>query len=240
MSDSVTTSVEVAVAPDVAFDVFTREIDAWYRVDPDTLPDITRTAAIRLEPHVGGRLLDVHDIATGAGREMGRVTAWEPARRLAFSDNEGTEVEVSFEPCGAGTRVTLTHRGLDRLTIGRAAQLRRCGWAALTPFYTATTLRPPRDRWPWPLDLSRSPMRLSGAVCGWRSRSREANPRSGSGQGSCPPRHSSFTGVPKTGSWDAGCHRGGSMGRSATGWWDSSLLGSWSPASTAPSSRART
>ena len=131
MSDSVTVSVEVAVSPDVAFDVFTRDIDAWYRVDPDTLPDLTRTAAIRFEPRVGGRLLDVHDLDTGEGREIGRVTAREPGRRLTLTDNEGTEVEVTFQPDGGGTRVTLTHRGLDRLA-GRPA---RPGWTALAPFY---------------------------------------------------------------------------------------------------------
>ncbi len=135
MSDSVTVSVEVAVSPDVAFDVFTREIDSWYRVNPDALPDITRTAAIRFDAHVGGRLVDVHDLATGEGREIGRVTAWERGRRLAFTDNEGTEIEVSFEPRGAGTHVVLTHRGLDRLAPHRAAELRRSGWAALAPVY---------------------------------------------------------------------------------------------------------
>lgn len=131
MSDSVTVSVEVAVSPEVAFDVFTRDIDAWYRVDPDTLPDITRTAAIRFEPRVGGRLLDVHDLDTGEGREIGRVTAWEPGRSLVLTDNEGTEVEVTFQPDGGGTRVTLTHRGLDRLADPRA----RPDWTALAPFY---------------------------------------------------------------------------------------------------------
>jgi len=34
--DSVTASVEVAVSPDLAFDVFTREIDSWYRLDSNT------------------------------------------------------------------------------------------------------------------------------------------------------------------------------------------------------------
>jgi hypothetical protein len=135
VSDSVTRSVEVAVSPDVAFDVFTREIDAWYRVDRDTLPDITRTAAIRFEPHLGGRLLDVHDLATGEGRELGRVTVWEPGSRLVFVDNEGTEIEVTFERRGAGTRVTLTHRGLDRLAPRRARALRRSGWPSLAPLY---------------------------------------------------------------------------------------------------------
>lgn len=96
MSDAITTSVEVAVAPVAAFEVFTRDIDAWYRVDANTLPDITRAGAIRFEPYLGGRLLDnVHDLATGTGRELGRITTWEPGRRLAFTDNEGTRSRSS-------------------------------------------------------------------------------------------------------------------------------------------------
>ncbi len=125
----------MAVSPAGAFDVFTREIDAWYRVDSDTLPDITRTAAIRFEPHLGGRLLDVHDLATGEGRELGQITVWEPGARLVFVDNEATEVQVTFQRHGAGTRVTLTHRGLDRLAPGRARALRRSGWPNLAPIY---------------------------------------------------------------------------------------------------------
>jgi len=135
----------VAVSPDVAFDVFTREIDAWYRVDRDTRPDITRTAAIRFESHLGGRLLDVHDLATGEGRELGQITVWEPGSRLVFVDNEGTEVEVTFERHGAGTRVTVTHRGLDRLAPLRARALRRSGWPSLAPIYrdhVAPNVRP--------------------------------------------------------------------------------------------------
>jgi uncharacterized glyoxalase superfamily protein PhnB len=36
------------------------------------------TARVRFEPGVGGRLVEVCDTSTGEGREMARVTVWEP------------------------------------------------------------------------------------------------------------------------------------------------------------------
>ena len=132
---SVSVSVDVEVAPDAAFEVFTAEIDQWYVIDKHTMPDVTRTVAIRFEPHVGGRLLDVHDARTGEGREMGRVTAWEPGRRLIFVDGRGTEVEVTFATHGAGTRVTLEHRGLDRVPPAEREHVGRYGWRLLLDWY---------------------------------------------------------------------------------------------------------
>lgn len=77
---SISTSVDVELDPEVAFEVFVDEIDAWYRVDRFTVVDFTRTVAIRFEPHVGGRLMDVHDSESGEGREMGRITVWDAGR----------------------------------------------------------------------------------------------------------------------------------------------------------------
>jgi hypothetical protein len=129
-------SVEVEVDPATAFAVFTDEIDAWYKKDRHTLADHTRTVALRFEPHVGGRLLDVYDATTGEGREMGRVTAWEPGRRLVFVDQRDTEVEVTFEPVERDvTRVTLEHRGLERLHAAEAETHARYGWRLLVPWY---------------------------------------------------------------------------------------------------------
>lgn len=132
---SVSASVDVDVDPDTAFEVFTAEIDAWYLIDRHTVPDVTRTVAIRLEPFVGGRLLDVHDPGTGEGREMGRVTAWHPGHRLIFVDNRETEVEVRFEPLGVRTRVTVEQRGLDRLPPDEREHVRRFGWHLLLTWY---------------------------------------------------------------------------------------------------------
>ena len=70
---------------------------------------------------------------------------WEPPRRLVylwhlrFDRADATEVEVSFEPAGDGTAVTIVHRGWERL--GAAAEERRehneRGWAGVLEHYRA-------------------------------------------------------------------------------------------------------
>jgi uncharacterized protein YndB with AHSA1/START domain len=139
---SVTASVEVAVDPTTAFEVFTQDIDAWYKRGPHSFKDPRRAVGVRFEPGVGGRLLEVHDAATGEGIEWGRVLVWEPGARLVFSDLLSsappaplTEVEVRFASVDGGTRVTLEHRGLDRLPPEVAAQKREHGWIILLGWF---------------------------------------------------------------------------------------------------------
>lgn len=136
VQDAVVATVDVGVDADSAFEIFTDQIDAWYVRNPYTFSDPDRAVAIRFEPRVGGRLIEVYDAATGEGREMARVQAWEPGRRLVFTDERDTSVEVTFERIGpAATRVRLEHRGLARLAQDLAAQLRRYGWALLLTWY---------------------------------------------------------------------------------------------------------
>jgi hypothetical protein len=132
---SISTSVDVELDPETAFEVFVEEIDVWYRVERFTVADFSRTVAIRFEPHVGGRFLDVYDSESGEGREMGRITLWDPGRRFAFTDNRHTEVEVTFTPTEQGTRVTLEHRGLEHLTPEERKHVRRFGWGLLLFWY---------------------------------------------------------------------------------------------------------
>jgi hypothetical protein len=40
---------------------------------------------VRIEPGVGGRLIEVYDLDTGAGCEAGRVSIWEPGHRLGLT-----------------------------------------------------------------------------------------------------------------------------------------------------------
>ena len=139
---SVTAAVDVAVDPTTAFEVFTEEIDAWYQRGPHSWRFPDRAVGIRCEPGVGGRLLEVHDEATGEGFAFGRITVWEPGARLVFADltssappDPVTEVEVRFEPAAGGTRVTLEHRGLDVLPPEVAAQKRKYGWQTILRWY---------------------------------------------------------------------------------------------------------
>ena len=95
------------------------------------------------EPRAGGRIYE--RAPDGAEHEWGRVTAWEPPRRLAYSWHlrqdraDATDVEVTFSAAPEGTAVAIVHRGWERLGAkGPAARERNTrGWAGLLPHYVA-------------------------------------------------------------------------------------------------------
>ena len=132
---SVRVSIYVDVDPDTAFEVFTDEIDAWYHRGPHTFFDTERCVGIRFEPFVGGRLIEVYDRETGEGRAMARVEVWEPGKRLVFVDSRNTEADVTFEANDGGTRVTLEHRGLERLAPQAAEHHAQFGWRLVFAWY---------------------------------------------------------------------------------------------------------
>ncbi|HEX9995074.1 MAG TPA: VOC family protein [Acidimicrobiales bacterium] len=179
---AVTVTVEVGVDPAEAFRVFTEEIDRWYVRGPYSWMDADRAVGIRFEPGVGGRLLEVHDEATGDGFAFGRVLAWEPGRRLVFADlvsgptpgeppDPPTEVEVRFDPSPAGTLVTVEHRGLDRLPPAVADQKREHGWATVARWFADGLHAPaPVELGYLTLDLpdTERGRAFYGALFGWR------------------------------------------------------------------------
>jgi len=139
-----TATVEVPCDPRTAFDVFTAGIGAWWKRGTRYWNDPARAQEIRFEPRVGGRLLEVHDLETGEGFEIGRVLVWEPGTRLVFTwrqddwaPAEFTEVEVRFEPAGRDTRVTVEHSGWDRVPAAGPgiADGYGHGWAELLGYY---------------------------------------------------------------------------------------------------------
>lgn len=116
---SITSEVEVAVDPDTAFAAFTEELDLWWVRGPINHHAGGRVLAMRCEPGVGGRLLEVYDDRTGDALELGRITTWEPGRRLAWSSSlDDVRTDVRFERTETGTLVRVVARipvgGQDR------------------------------------------------------------------------------------------------------------------------------
>ena len=106
---SASAAVTVAVEPLSAFTAFTDEIDSWWVRGPINFFDSGRAVAMRIEPGVGGRVLEVYDDASGDALELGRITVWEPGVQLAYrSLVDDTEVDVRFEAVDDGTRVRVT------------------------------------------------------------------------------------------------------------------------------------
>jgi uncharacterized protein YndB with AHSA1/START domain len=137
-ADRIRVTTVVAADPAAAFDLFTAEVDAWWRRGPRFRHGLGRPSAMRFEGGEGGRLLEVYTDEAGGAFEVGRVLSWKPADRLVFewranSFEPGlvTEVEVRFEAEGSGTRVTVEHRGWDRVPLDHAS---RHGYGASNAF----------------------------------------------------------------------------------------------------------
>jgi len=115
----ISSEVEIAADPGVAFEAFTAELDLWWVRGPINFHDSARTIEMRCEPGVGGRLLEVYDEAAGDVLELARITAWEPGTRLAWQSSlDDVETEIRFDPSAGGTTVSVVARipadGLDR------------------------------------------------------------------------------------------------------------------------------
>ena len=116
----VQTFVKVAIAD--AFEVFTLEIDQWWRRGRAYRIGGKHPGTLHLEPQLGGRIFEQYGEGGTALHEIGTITEWAPPAHFAFiwrginfAPGQSTLVEVWFEEASGGTRVTLEH----------------CGWAAL-------------------------------------------------------------------------------------------------------------
>lgn len=113
----------VAVPPAVAFEVFTNEIDLWWKRGPKFRHSGRHVGKLCFEPGAGGRLFETFTVdGTPHTFEAGRILAWEPPAKLAFewrnanfAPHEKTEVEVRFDAAPGGTQVSVEHRGWGAL-----------------------------------------------------------------------------------------------------------------------------
>jgi uncharacterized glyoxalase superfamily protein PhnB len=118
-SRSVSSTVEVAADPATAFTVFTEELDCWWIQGPINFYDTTKAYGMRVEPGVGGRIVEVYEPEAGEGLEIARITAWEPGERLAWQSSvDDVEIDVRFTASGSGTVVrveaTIPAGGADK------------------------------------------------------------------------------------------------------------------------------
>ena len=119
--DRVSASVFVDAPPDIAFEVFTDQIDRWWRHGLKFRDGARGLSVLHLEPRLGGRLFETiasPDSDATHVLQTGTVTAWNPPHALEiewrggnFAPHEKTTVSVAFEPRRDGTQVTLVHSG---------------------------------------------------------------------------------------------------------------------------------
>lgn len=118
-SRSRSSEVEVPVDPLTAFNAFTQELDLWWVRGPINSYGAGKLLAMRMEPRIGGRLLEVYDTDSGEGLELARITAWEPGSHLAWQSSlDDVTIDVRFDSSDIGTRVrleaTIPDGGADR------------------------------------------------------------------------------------------------------------------------------
>jgi uncharacterized protein YndB with AHSA1/START domain len=109
--EAIRKTVLVDFTPEEAFDLFTARIASWWPVRThsyggDDVKDVV------VEPFAGGRVYEVTDAGQ---QDWAKVLAWEPPDLLLLDwqigEACGTEVAVTFEREGPGSRVVLEHRG---------------------------------------------------------------------------------------------------------------------------------
>ena len=127
-----TKSATVPCSPARAFEIFTREMSAWWPLATHSV-GASSQCRVDVEVRAGGRIVET--LPAGGTAIWGTITTWEPPSRVAFTWHPGTppgqatEVEVTFDESGPDTLVRLVHRGWPARTDGEAArQAYDTGW----------------------------------------------------------------------------------------------------------------
>lgn len=133
-------TISVSWSQEEAFRRFTEGFASWWPGRSHSIGG-ERVTRIVFECRVGGRILE--ELDDGRRFQWGRLTAYDPPRRVAFSwhpsreEREAQDVEVRFDPEGPGTRVELISTGWERLGA-KAKSARRgydLGWGSVLAAY---------------------------------------------------------------------------------------------------------
>lgn len=128
----------------MAFDRFVHKMGSWWPLATHGLLD--RAADVNVESSVGGSVVERD--ASGDQVRWAVVTRWDPPRCLALAWHPGEaaeraqEVVITFVPEEAGTKVTVTHRGWQRVG-SRAAAYRDAyalGWPRVLERFSSSFL----------------------------------------------------------------------------------------------------
>jgi uncharacterized protein YndB with AHSA1/START domain len=142
---SVIHTVEHDVGAERAFAAFA-DLGAWWPAEYSWAGDVLEE--IGIEPREGGHCYELGP--HGIRCDWGRVTAWEPPRRLVFTWQIGPQREPAPDPARASevevrfdaTTVTLEHRDFERhgpdAENYRAALASEHGWPYILGRYAAT------------------------------------------------------------------------------------------------------
>ena len=136
----------VPCPPERAFDLFTRQISAWWPLSTHSV-GLSAACRVDMDRRAGGHITET--LPDGATTIWGTVTTWDPPSRVAFTWHPGrdpgdaTEVQVVFEPAAESrTVVTLLHGGWSARSDGAAARSNyQVGWdLVLTGFRDAASV----------------------------------------------------------------------------------------------------
>jgi hypothetical protein len=121
--------IKVSLNQEAAFRLFTEGFNKWWPLATHSVGEEKAETCV-FEGHAGGRIDDT--MKDGSQSEWGKVLAWEPFEKVAFTWYPGRtpdtaqEVTVTFREISGGTQVELVHTGWE--ILGDKAQTGREGY----------------------------------------------------------------------------------------------------------------
>jgi uncharacterized protein YndB with AHSA1/START domain len=145
-------TVTVKAPPHKAFDRFTQQMAKWWPAERHVAGEPFHVIVI--EPRPEGRWFERDRM--GVETQWGKVIAWEPPQSgkqgrlllgwqldasFKFNPDFVTELELTFEPLGTGTRVTLEHRNLERYgdSAAKIRDMLSRGWPGIFDSFATFT-----------------------------------------------------------------------------------------------------